>query len=333
MSRRLIFAALCGLIVAAGVAYIGLTGARTVEPPRLHASGAIDAAPAPAGEDARLLFVSAAFDASNNQLGSFALRGQPAQPAFTGLRCERVHFRGGAGICLAANRGVITTYQAHVLDAGLRVRASLPLVGTPSRARVSPDGRRASTTVFVSGDSYTASGFSTRTTIIDLDAASPIADLETFTIWRDGARFSAVDFNFWGVTFAGDSNRFYATLASGGTIYLIEGDVNARRARVVTTGIECPSLSPDGTRIAFKKKMSASRWNLAVLDLATMRQWTLADTRNVDDQAEWLDDDTVAYALPAEDTAGGADIWAARVSGASPPRLLVQHGVSPTVVR
>ena len=38
------------------------------------------------------------------------------------------------------------------------------------------------------------------------------------------------DFNFWGVTFARDGNRFYATLGTGGKTYLVEGDVAARQA-------------------------------------------------------------------------------------------------------
>ena len=42
-----------------------------------------------------------------------------------------------------------------------------------------------------------------------------IANLEELAVFRDGARLEAPDFNFWGVTFAADSDRFYATLATG----------------------------------------------------------------------------------------------------------------------
>ena len=43
-----------------------------------------------------------------------------------------------------------------------------------------------------------------------------MADLETLQITRDGQPFKNADFNFWGVTFAQDSNTFYATLGTGG---------------------------------------------------------------------------------------------------------------------
>ena len=83
------------------------------------------------------------------------------------------------------------------------------------------------------------------------------------------------DFNFWGVTFsAEDSNRFYATVRSAGKTYLLEGDVGERTMTVLRENVECPSLSPDGTRIAFKKLTDGliGQWRLHVLDLATMEQ-------------------------------------------------------------
>ena len=70
---------------------------------------------------------------------------------------------------------------------------------------------------------------------------------------RDGVRFKAVDFNFWGVTFTSDSNRFFVTLATGGTKYLVEARVDSREGTVLRTGVECPSLSPDNTRLAYKE--------------------------------------------------------------------------------
>jgi hypothetical protein len=68
----------------------------------------------------------------------------------------------------------------------------------------------------------------------------------------------APNVNFWGITFARDSDRFYATMATGGRVaeiganggtHLIEGSVAARTAKVIHDNVECPSLSPDGTRI------------------------------------------------------------------------------------
>ena len=43
-------------------------------------------------------------------------------------------------------------------------------------------------------------------------------------------------------------------MATGGKTYLIEGSVAERTARVLHENVECPSLSPDGTRIAYKSR-------------------------------------------------------------------------------
>lgn len=68
-------------------------------------------------------------------------------------------------------------------------------------------------------------------------------DLETFRITNGGERLAAPDFNFWGVTFVGESPRFYATLATGGRTYLIEGNVTTRSAVALRENAECPSVS------------------------------------------------------------------------------------------
>jgi hypothetical protein len=203
---------------------------------------------------------------------------------------------------------------------------------------MSPDGRYASVTTFVSGDSYAGSSFSTRTIILDVAGRSVVDDLEHFTALRDGQAFSAQDFNFWGITFAADSNRFYATLGTGGHTYLVQGDVAAKQVTVLRDGVECPSLSPDGTRLAFKKRVADSvgrvEWRESVLDLATLQDHPLAETRSVDDQAEWLDDQTVLYGLPQGDTGSVSDdVWAAPADGSGQPRLLVPGAWSPAVSR
>ena len=94
-----------------------------------------------------------------------------------------------------------------LFDANFRSRAHLPLIGLPIRTRVSPDFRWGAATVFVTGESY-AGDFTTRTTIIDLTRGEAIGDLEQFTTERDGKPFKAVDFNFWGVTFFANGDRF-----------------------------------------------------------------------------------------------------------------------------
>jgi len=241
------------------------------------------------------------------------------------LACERVYYAGGHGICMGvAPSGV--DYVAHTFDSELQPQHEIRLLGLPSRARVSADGRYGAMTVFVAGDSYLGSStaFSTRTTILDMATGKQLAQLEQFDVTKDGERFDAVDFNFWGVTFSGvDSNRFYATLATGEHHYLVEGDVAARSMRVLRDGVECPSLSPDGKQIAYKSRMNGeNRWHLRVLDVATLKDHPVAETRSVDDQAEWFDDDTLAYAV-------GNDVFTVPADGSGEARLLVRDASSP----
>ena len=99
--------------------------------------------------------------------------------------------------------------------------------------------------------------FSTRTTLYDLAAGTSLGDLETFSVTKDGEEIHSVDFNFWGVTFARQAGRFYATLGTGGHAYLVEGDVATRSAKVLRDGVECPSRSPDGRRSPSRRRCRA----------------------------------------------------------------------------
>jgi len=241
------------------------------------------------------------------------------------LACERVYYAGGRGICMGvAPSGV--DYRAQIFDSELRPIHEFALTGFPSRARVSADGRYGSTTVFVSGDSYlqAPSAFSTRTVIVDLRSGERVGQLEQFDVTKDGRPFDAVDFNFWGVTFVpGDSNRFYATLGTGGSHYLVEGDIGDRSMRVLRDGVECPSLSPDGTQIVFKSRIEESeRWRLRVLDVETLADHAVAETRSIDDQVEWLDNETLVYSY-------GDDLFTVPADGGGSPQLLVRDASSP----
>jgi len=240
------------------------------------------------------------------------------------LTCQRVYYAGGRGICMGvAPSGV--EYTAAIFDSKLQVLETIPLTGLPSRARVSADGKLGAMTLFVGGDSYveSATAFSTRTSIIEMATGKTIASLEQFDVTKDGKPFDAVDFNFWGVTFAADPNRFYATLATGKHHYLVEGDLAARSLRVLRDGVECPSLSPDGKQIAFKSRVGkGDNWRLHVLDLATLADHPTAETRSVDDQAEWLDDGTLVYS-------DGENVYTVPADGSGEEQLLVPDAASP----
>lgn len=249
-----------------------------------------------------------------------------SRTTYTGLVCERVYFAGGQGLCLTPRQETLAqAVNARIFGTDFRPVRTVRLDGLRSRARVSPGGRFGAATTFVTGHSYRDAGFSTFTALIDMAKGSVLANLEDFEVTRDGKRFDRIDFNFWGVTFARDERRFYATLSSAGRFYLVQGDVQTRRARVIADGVECPSLSPDETRIAFKRRRG-DEWRLYVLDLASGREHPLAETRSVDDQVEWLDDERILYGLVK-------DVWIVRADGRGRPRIHIRDALSPAVVR
>jgi hypothetical protein len=250
----------------------------------------------------------------------------------SGLNCDRVYFRGGTGVCVQRGTGLLNESTVKLLDAHLDVRAEVKVPGVPSRARVSADGKLAAVTTFVSGHSYATPGaFSTAATLIDVEAGKTIANLEKFTlIDADGDHVTPRDRNFWGVTFADDGNTFYATVAYGGETHLIRGDIAGRRLRIIHDNVECPSLSPDGKRLGFKKLVSAGAgspevWRFTVLDLATMRETPLAEPAPRDDQLEWLDDEHVLYG-------NGEETWTVPADGSGAPERYLPAADSPASV-
>lgn len=327
MSRRSVvawsLAAVCALI-AGGMLVAGLGGGS--EPAGVSEQAGAKLAAAQSGQRTAVIYRGVG---RNGQVDVAQLDPEPGAPSASALKCDRVYFAAGRGICLAPGGGVAATRRAQLFDARLRVRRSIELQGVPSRTRVSPDGRYGAATMFVSGHAYTAAGsFSTQTTLIDLATGRKLTDLEQFTVFKGSRQVVADDVNFWGVTFARDSDVFYATLATGGKAYLIRGSVSGRTAQVLQENVECPSLSPDETRVVHKRRTGTkdNPWRLTVLDLKTMRETPLAETRSVDDQAEWLDDDHVLYGLDG-------DIWVAAADGTGIPRRLIRGGESPAVVR
>ena len=325
--RRLwAFAAVCVGAVALVAAYVTLvTVRRTAAAARPAFIGRLEAPPA----RPYLVVSSTASDETWRHL-MLVSAAEPRAGAFvTPLSCERSHMAGGRGVCLRQDVST-ADYYLEIFDDRFVPRHRVPLTGVPSRTRVSPDGRWAAATVFEHGHSYAEEGFSTRTTIVDTGTGQVYGDLEQFSVERDGARFSKVDFNFWGVTFAPDSNRFYATLSSGGVNYLVEGDVARKQTRVIRRDVECPSLSPDGTRIVFKHLVGRGAWQLRVMDLQSGAERALShETRSVDDQVDWLDATRVIYQVVGQ---GGASIWALDTAHTTEPVLLVKDAFSPSVI-
>ncbi|WP_229068321.1 hypothetical protein [Actinoplanes sp. DH11] len=282
-----------------------------------------------------LIFRSTALGQGYGQVAVVPLSDPGGPRAFTPATCERVYATAADAICLSADRGIVTTYKAQLLDPAWAPVRDLPLTGLPSRARLSRDGSLVATTTFVYGDSYANPGqFSTRTIVTRTDG-EVVGDIEQFKLVVDGRTVSAVDKNMWGVTFF-DDDKFYATASSGGKTWLVEGTLAGRTVTAVREDVECPSLSPDRTRVAFKKHgdLPAGRWRLAVHDLRTGEETVLAETRSVDDQVEWLDDETIVYGLAREDaSSASSDVWSVPADGTGTPKVLVSDAWSPAVVR
>jgi WD40 repeat protein len=280
-----------------------------------------------------MVFRSMAWGPHRDELAAVPAAAPGGPRTASGVTCLRFHAAAGTGICLQAVHGAVRdTYRAVVLDARLRALRRLPLAGIPTRARVSPSGRMVAWTVFVSGDSYAGTAFSTRTSILDTRTGTLQDSLEGYAVTRDGRPYRAADVNYWGVTFA-DDTRFYATLATGGRTYLVQGDAAAHTVRTLRRNVECPSLSPDGTRLVFKKRVQDASpdapWRLYALDLRTMRETPLAERRSVDDQVVWSGPDTVVYAMAGD---YGSDLWTVPADGTGTASRLLSAALAPAYV-
>lgn len=316
-ARRWVAGAAALVVVAAGVGYLQFVAVGGGPAP--VAAGGL-----PAGTGVTVV------DLSGGGHRLVRLPGDGSVPQVAGGDgCLRHHAASGTAVCLRVS-GPGPTYSAEITRDGAAVRTVL-LPGVPSRAKVSPSGSTVTWTSFVTGDSYQVpGGFSTRTGFLDLVSGRLVESLEGFAVRVDGAPLVAADVNFWGMTMEADDRDFYVTVASGGRTWLARGDVDTATADSVRPGAECPSLSPDGTRVAYKKRIGRfGPWELAVLDLAGGVETVLPGTSGVDDQAEWLDGDTLAFALVPRGTTVPA-VYTAPADGSRPATELVPAATSPS---
>jgi hypothetical protein len=336
MSRRaLAFVLLCVACVAVAAAAVATAAlqARDEERDSQRAAAAVRPTLDKLLADGQPLVLFRSLDREDGSTyGRLALAplsdGRPGERLLAGEKCERVDLAAARGLCLGTPGP--TGFKAKIIDGGLQEIGSVRLAGVPSRTRISPDGRYGGVTSFVTGHSYADVGeFSTAATIIDLQRGEKVADLEKdFTITVDGKPATARDRNFWGITFSRDGDRFYATMATGGKTYLIEASLKRRTGRAIHENVECPSLSPDETRIAYKKAVGQNPpvWRFHVLDLATGRETPLAEPEPLDDQIEWLDDGHVLYR-------SGESTWTMPADGSGAPKRWLAGADSPAVVR
>lgn len=331
-ARMFAVAGMTGALLAAGTACSGPGGAGDPATPAPRATASVDWK-LPAG--ARIVFRSTEKGDGFGRVASVPLASPEGKRTLSGLSCERVYATREAVSCMSLNSTNPVGYRETLYDGSGGELRFWPLPGAPSRTRLSPDSKLAAWTAFVDGESYAGVAFATQTIITELQGTY-YGPLEAFTFLVDAQPYSATDLNLWGVTFAADDNTFYATAASAGKTWLVRGNLRGRTLVAVREGAECPSLSPDGKRVAYKKNLGpadAPRWTLAVYDLASKAETILPLKGDVDDQAEWLNDDTLLFGLPVAGAEGDYNLYTAPADGSAAEKLFIEHAWSPSVVR
>ncbi len=229
------------------------------------------------------------------------------------IRCARLHAAAtGEVLCLSNNvltKGRFEFSSPYAATYSRDLSREQNHVNEPSsarinRARISVDGKQQAWTYFIRGHNYMDAGsasFSTLTQInVQTDAQKTgVHNLEKWSLTHKGAAVKAVDLNYWGVSFhPKNSNTFLVTAFFKGKAYLAQGDVRAKTMTVIAQDVECPSYNPAGDTIAFKKRLSTTRWAPATLNLSTMKTTVFTHIKqSVDDQIDWLNDHTMLYEI------------------------------------
>lgn len=273
--------------------------------------------------------------------GRLAIVGADGSRTLLDRRCDRVHVGGPIGACAAPLDGSFGGWETLIFDAdepGFPIRNdySSPL---PSRMRVSPDGSVVSATGFVSGRSYEDVGGDATTIVSVVDVATnTLTGLVQYT-YEGSLQFAEDRAQYWGPSFADPTgDTFYVTAHFGEGPVIVRGDVASKTFSEPLFDGSCPSVSPDGQRLVYKAMRPEGGFDLVVRDLATDETRMLNEARSVDDQVEWLDNDTILYALHPEGEADeivdpSFDIWKLGLDEDAEPEMFIPAASSPAVVR
>ena len=215
-----------------------------------------------------IMFRITALGEAHGRLGVTPLAEGDRLPTVTALSCERLHFSVDRGVCLTAERGMFTSYGATVFDSDFQTLHRLRLGGLPGRGARHP--RRSSRGHHRVRERALLRGAATSDTHVVhrpphwRARAREHGDVHGAARRRHhpGSGLQLLGGHLLRETAIGSTRRS----GRAGQTYLIEGNLEPREARVVRGGVECPALSPDNTRVAFKKRtggvISAVTWRL-----------------------------------------------------------------------
>ena len=270
--------------------------------------------------------------------GRLAIRHTDGTRTLLERRCVRVHLAADTGVCVSRDEGTAplftTTFFASI-NPNVEIK-SYPSA-LPSRARISPEGTFSAVTAFVSGGSYEDIGSDTTTivTIDEIDSTRLVRGGNQLEVNADEDKYQVLDAQYWGMSFA-DEDEFYITGFYGDEAEVMHGTLTDMTVEPTGWVGSCPSLSPDDATLVFKE-MTPNGFQLVAVDVESQTTWKLGETRSVDDQVEWLDNDTILYALHPE---GGDtpvdpqfDIWMLDIAEGSEPALFLANADSPAVAR
>jgi hypothetical protein len=173
-----------------------------------------------------------------------------------------------------------------------------------SRTRISADGTAMAWTNFNTDAGYEDIGMEeqlfTSTYVGRVINNTPVSsNLRQWSLFKDGTKISNENLNYWGVTYhPKNSQTFLVTVSFKGIHYLAQGDMVTQQIKILHPNVECPSYSPDGQLIAFKKRKDATTWSPAILELRTFKEIVFNQlNESVDDQIDWLDANTLIYEI------------------------------------